>query len=280
MPFGRLHEEAAGDGKLLALSDAGWRMWGMGLIYCQKNLTDGFIPEHAIHSFGIRATNKVKVAEELCTVQVPGKASLWKKVKSGFQVHDYLDWNDSRAEILEARQQARDRQKRWRGKRTGDALQPTEGDALGDALHPPEDPPLHPGEGHALPVESGSGDLEKKRVVNPTNAELRRMPRLVDGPHVHHALCGRVCLHVRQFRDFVRKLGGNERESEQRVTAWFTQVNASYAGKSIPIADEFKFWNAEYDRAFGAPIERSDGQKSTVPTADRTAEYLKRQRQE
>jgi hypothetical protein len=55
MPFGRLHEEAAGEDKLLILSDAAWRMWGMGLIYCQKNLTDGFIDERAIELWGVKA---------------------------------------------------------------------------------------------------------------------------------------------------------------------------------------------------------------------------------
>ena len=62
MAFGRLHEEAQDDPKLLALSDPAWRMWGCGVIYCQKHLTDGFIPEHIIHTFGVRHLNKRKVA--------------------------------------------------------------------------------------------------------------------------------------------------------------------------------------------------------------------------
>ena len=88
MAYGRIHDEAASNGKLLALSDAAWRMWGNGLIYCQVNLTDGSIPSHAIHTFGVRARNKAKVAAELCAPQIPGKAPLWVAVDGGFQIHD------------------------------------------------------------------------------------------------------------------------------------------------------------------------------------------------
>jgi 5-methylcytosine-specific restriction endonuclease McrA len=107
MPFGRLHEEAAGDSKLLALTNAAWRMWGMGLIYCQKNLTDGFISESAIDTWAIREQKGQRlrdVAKELCTPQVPGKSALWEKVDGGYLVHDYLQWNDSKAQILAMRE--------------------------------------------------------------------------------------------------------------------------------------------------------------------------------
>lgn len=103
MPWGRLDDKANGNAKLLALSDSAWRMWGCGLIYCQNNLTDGFIPSFAIDAFGVRAKNKQAVADELCRSLVPGKGPLWHKVDSGYQVHDYLDWNDSRESVEKQR---------------------------------------------------------------------------------------------------------------------------------------------------------------------------------
>ena len=109
MAYGRIHDEAASNGKLLALSDAAWRMWGNGLIYCQVNLTDGFIPSHAIHTFGVRARNKTKVAADLCAPQIPGKAPLWVAVDGGFQIHDYLDWNDAAEVIKKKRRLAKHR---------------------------------------------------------------------------------------------------------------------------------------------------------------------------
>lgn len=120
MTWGRLHDGASRDDKLLALTDAAWRMWGNGLIYCQDKLSDGFIPEHVIHTFGIRAKNKEKVADELCRVLVPGKGPLWHRVEGGYRVHDYHDWNPSKDQILEGRRQAQDRMRRRRTDRQSD----------------------------------------------------------------------------------------------------------------------------------------------------------------
>jgi hypothetical protein len=114
MPFGRLHEEAASDNKLLNLSNAAWRMWGMGLIYCQRNLTDGFIPDDALQFWGIKGGGLKKVAEELCRSMVPGKAAVWAVVAGGFQVHDYLQWNDSKQDILDKRAATAARITKWR----------------------------------------------------------------------------------------------------------------------------------------------------------------------
>lgn len=109
MPWGRLDDQANGNPKLLALSDAAWRMWGCAVIYCQAQLTDGFVPSHAIHTFGVRARDKEKVADELCAAQVYGRAPLWSKVEGGYQFHDYLQWNDSKEEVLTKRERDRKR---------------------------------------------------------------------------------------------------------------------------------------------------------------------------
>lgn len=109
MPWGRLDDQANGNPKLLALSDPAYRMWACALIYCQAQLTDGFVPEHAIHTFGVRARNKEAVADELCRALAPGKGPLWAKVEGGYQLHDYLDWNDSREEVESKRKRDRNR---------------------------------------------------------------------------------------------------------------------------------------------------------------------------
>jgi hypothetical protein len=117
MPWARLDDRINNDAKLLALSDAAHRMWTCGLAYCSFNLTDGFIPEHAIHAFGVRAPNKTKVAAELCTPSVQGKRALWSKVEDGYRFNDYLDWNDSREKVLAERELAKKRLERFQGKR-------------------------------------------------------------------------------------------------------------------------------------------------------------------
>jgi hypothetical protein len=149
MPWGRLDDKANANAKLLALSDPAWRMWGCGLIYCQNSLTDGFIPQHAIESFGVRARNKSTVADELCRALVPGKSPLWHRVEGGFQIHDYLEWNDSREEVLAERERNRKRVEKFRsGRGNGErnALQPSLPNAFGTVSHVPQ--PQTPVEEH------------------------------------------------------------------------------------------------------------------------------------
>lgn len=120
MPFGRLHEEAASDSRLQNLSNAAWRMWAMGLIYCQRNLTDGFIPRNALKLLGVKSSHLDRLAQELCTSTVPKKAPLWSEicgVDGGFLVHDYLQWNDSKEVIQAKKKAAAARIAKWRARK-------------------------------------------------------------------------------------------------------------------------------------------------------------------
>lgn len=161
MAWGRLHDRANGNGKLLALSDAGWRMWGCGLIYCQDNLTDGFIPEAAIFTFGVKARNKIVVADELCQSLVPGRGPLWHKVAGGYQVHDFLDWNDPREKVLAERAKIQERVGRFRKRRsngTGNALQHTLRNGTETPLVSGDPLPLPQGTENSTNSQSGTRD--------------------------------------------------------------------------------------------------------------------------
>lgn len=145
MAWARLDDQANGNGKLLALSNAAWRLWGCGLIYCQANLTDGFIPDHAIETFGVRFRDRRErrnAVEELQKSLVPGKGPLWHRVDGGFQVHDYLDWNDSREEILKARAQGKARLDRFRNRLAEDrAAKERAANGVGNAFQLPFETP-------------------------------------------------------------------------------------------------------------------------------------------
>ena len=117
MAWARLDDQCNGSAKVLALSDAAFRMWAGALVYCQANLTDGFVPEHAIHTFGVRAPNKKNIADELCRSLVPGKGPCWHRAEGGFQIHEYLEWNNSKEEILHDREKSKTRLKEWRNQR-------------------------------------------------------------------------------------------------------------------------------------------------------------------
>lgn len=117
MAWARLDDRANGNAKLIALGNVAFRLWACGLIYCQANLTDGVIPEHAIPTFGVRATpaqRRTAINDELCQSLVPGKGPMWQRTKGGYEVHDYLDWNDSRETILVGRAQGKARLDRFK----------------------------------------------------------------------------------------------------------------------------------------------------------------------
>lgn len=115
MPWARIHDRANTDAKLLALSDGAHRMWVGGLVFCQANLTNGFIPAHAIETFGVRARNKAALVKEL-TTGILGKAPLWQVAEGGWHVNDFLDWNDDREKVLRKRKAGKDRIDKFRAK--------------------------------------------------------------------------------------------------------------------------------------------------------------------
>lgn len=118
MPWARIDDRANSDAKLLALSDPAFRLWVGGLIFCQANLTDGFIPTHAIETFGVRAKSKAPLVREL-TASVLGKRPLWQEVNGGWQFNDFLDWNDSREVVLAQRAKGKSRVDKFRAKLNG-----------------------------------------------------------------------------------------------------------------------------------------------------------------
>jgi hypothetical protein len=118
MSWGRLDDEANDCPKLIALSDGAFRLWACGIIYAQKKLTDGFIPARTVAAFPARRKGPQVIAE-LTSKLVPGRDVLWHVVDGGYQIHDYLDWNDRREDVLKARELGRERLNQFR-QRKGD----------------------------------------------------------------------------------------------------------------------------------------------------------------
>lgn len=107
MAWARFDDSAIDHPKFLALSHGAFRLWFEGISYCSKHLTDGLISRLALKGF--RYVSRPRI-EELLAHQ------LWEHHDVGFKVHDYLDWNDSREEIMAKREAARDRSSRARSR--------------------------------------------------------------------------------------------------------------------------------------------------------------------
>ncbi len=106
-------DDAFGDHpKIAGLSARAFKAHVLGLLYCARQRTDGFVPA-ALAPTG-------RLLHELTT------AGLWTATRRGYTIHDFLEYNPSRAET-DARRHAKSiagakgAASRWQGDRTASA---------------------------------------------------------------------------------------------------------------------------------------------------------------
>ena len=105
MPYAQIDVSAPRHRKLSTLSDAAFRLWVLGLCYCQEHLTDGVLHSAVVPTLLRRVPPKI-IAELV-------NHGLWDPdPDNGWRVHDYLAWNESRAQV-EARRA------KWRARPRG-----------------------------------------------------------------------------------------------------------------------------------------------------------------
>jgi hypothetical protein len=76
--------------------------YAVGLMWSNKHLTDGHLPLEVVRSFA-HVQNPTSIADALA------KAGLWDKNGSGYQIHDYRDFNPSASAIKAKRRRDRKR---------------------------------------------------------------------------------------------------------------------------------------------------------------------------
>lgn len=77
-------------------------VWLDGMCYSSAYLTDGIVPDGALDDRSRKYAGKLV------------NAGLWERVEGGFLIHDYLDYQPSKVEVLEARRKNAQRQSRHR----------------------------------------------------------------------------------------------------------------------------------------------------------------------
>lgn len=116
MAWFRIDEKAMEHPKVALLPDGAFRLWVQGLAHCQKFLTDGKIDRGSLRL--LRAFSPKRESELVA-------ARLWVAAdEAGVVVHDYLQWNESRAQVERSREMSRNRVRRNRDH--GNAVTPRE----------------------------------------------------------------------------------------------------------------------------------------------------------
>lgn len=227
MPWVRIDENAIDHPKFLALTDGAWRLWCEGQTYCQKHLTDGRIGVTALRRFRYYSPSRVK---NLTTIHVHGKGPLWHQAPDGnIEVHDYLDWNDSAADVLTARDAAKNRRRRY------DARNGVP-DADGTA-NVPSDVVCREGR---FGSEGGSGE---------TKPPADRVQRFIDSYRAYHEqFCGVAYLGnpVSDYREACTLVAAFSDEMLEKLTVYWLNDRDKFANEGTRTLAKFRSRASKY----------------------------------
>jgi hypothetical protein len=137
--------------KLARVGPLGWGLWLKGLAYCNRNLTDGFIPRAVAHSmsdfelvdhddrlYRLGAACGMS-GDDITSEWVIGfllDAGLWHSVAGGYEIHDYAEYQPTKAEVEAERAKVAARVNRHRNARRN-AVTNSDGN---DGVTPPPNP--------------------------------------------------------------------------------------------------------------------------------------------
>lgn len=93
MPWANVDENFPEHPKVDGLSDLAFRLHVSGICYCARHLTDGLIPADKVPRLVPRF--RKAALQEL----VDKGIWYWHESIETYEVHDYLDWNRSRAQV-------------------------------------------------------------------------------------------------------------------------------------------------------------------------------------
>jgi hypothetical protein len=143
-----------------------------GIIYCNEQLTDGFIPDAALDRVSRKRSRRTQAARLVFV-------GWWKCVANGWEVVDYLSWNPSRAVVEERRKLAKERKERFEEKRKADRVErvpnasgtrrhddPRSSPLLSSTSEPSPLPPADAGEA-GKPGQVPVPPLKPKRTLKP-----------------------------------------------------------------------------------------------------------------
>lgn len=125
MAWIRIDDHAPSHPKQLQAGPMACWLWVCGLAYCAKHLTDGEIPTAALVTFNIHRPERE--AARLVAV------GLWEATETGYRVHDYGEYQPSKAQVHARRERAAHRVAAWKA-RQGPPEEQRNGNAVTNAV--------------------------------------------------------------------------------------------------------------------------------------------------
>ena len=141
MVWARLDDQMLDNPKIAKAGIYGFAMHVAGIIWCCRNLSDGHIPYSRVTSLLTLDRVLIDTSNPLALLDGPSSmggddgldpyvvadhlvtCGMWIRTADGYEIHDFLDYNPSRAEVeskraANARKQAKSREKRKNGVRS------------------------------------------------------------------------------------------------------------------------------------------------------------------
>lgn len=117
MTWVRIDDQFPKHPKIARCGPIGQALFVSGLCYCAQYLTDGFIPSGVAAAL-IDATDDdlVETFDIRRVIQRLVDSGMWEKVRGGYQVHDYLEYQPSKETVQARRDEARNRMRSHRSR--------------------------------------------------------------------------------------------------------------------------------------------------------------------
>ena len=129
MPWVRIDDHFDEHPKHAAAGPLGWALWAAGLAYCNRNLTDGFIPFSIVPklvNWKFLEPPGVEGKRRLMTIGVTSGAQgddvtseyvagllvahgIWEERDGGYYVHDFPEYQPTKKEVIRSRKQTQER---------------------------------------------------------------------------------------------------------------------------------------------------------------------------
>jgi hypothetical protein len=109
MAYAKFDDGFADHPKVRQLTPGGFQLHVAGILHCARWLTDGVVTEDALPDLMRRY--RTAYLEDVLRV------GLWRRLGPNlYEIHDYLDWNDSRAKVESRRAKQAEKLRQWREK--------------------------------------------------------------------------------------------------------------------------------------------------------------------
>lgn len=277
MAVGRYDDDMRHSPKLIAAGDRAAWLWWCSVQYSRNALTDGFIPRVVVPTLFPGAVTPRNSAAALV------RTGLWRAVDGGYQIHDYLDWNPSKVDVLAEREKERARKRRPSsppssppsGVDSGvDSAPDSEVDSERRTRAGARSAPLRSaGSGTGEVSEGGLWETDSApgAVWRPRSQRTSPLTRSSDHLRCHPvtaAACGRgICVPAFLVAQWIQQGGEDFAAAEAEVRA--AVLDGLGVLREGPVGDDpLKFWRGVWTRRHGSQAPQPPATRPEPRTTD------------